>query len=114
MDPTKELIADPDELGDELNLQDPYSKITNFILYLHSCEFGSPPLYAELNYACRTMDLELLEMLGPFARALHEITDEAEFNKRDGDKIKTGEKFMDEVGGVEYNMAGIFQLWHGC
>ena len=34
-----------------LGLVCPYSNVTCLILYLYSMEFGSPPLYAELNRA---------------------------------------------------------------
>jgi len=40
------------------------------LLYLYSIE---PPFYAKLNMACRSMDKEKLEMLGPYARALYEL-----------------------------------------
>lgn len=53
------LIIDQDEAkkDSDLNLANPYSKITGFILQLLSMEFGSPPLYAELNRASRMMNL---------------------------------------------------------
>lgn len=75
---------------DELGLCNPYSKITCFILYLYSCEFGTPPLYAELNRVARDMDLDYLDTLGPYARALSEITLQAEQARNEDDKIKTG------------------------
>ena len=37
-------------------------------------EFGSPPLYSELNNAVRNMDLDKIEWFGPYARALFIIT----------------------------------------
>lgn len=36
---------------DELCLTNPYSRITCFLIYLYSLEFGSPTLYAELSRA---------------------------------------------------------------
>lgn len=50
-EPNKPLEADASDM--ELGLHNPYSKITAIILQLYSMEFGSPPLYAELNKACR-------------------------------------------------------------
>lgn len=41
---------------EDLCLRNPYSKITCFILYLYSMEFGQVPLYAELNRASQLMD----------------------------------------------------------
>ena len=54
----------------ENSLNDPYSKVTIFITQLFSMEFGSPPLYSELNRICRTKDTKYLRELGPFAKAL--------------------------------------------
>lgn len=62
----------------ELGLENPYGIITCFVLYLYSMEFGSPPLYSELNRVSRDMDLKELETLGPFAQALNRITLSAE------------------------------------
>ena len=46
-------------------------------------EFGSPPIYSELNRVAREMDLTQLETLGPFAWALYWITSVAEeFRKK--------------------------------
>lgn len=108
-EPEEEIFGDPDEEDNELNLCDPYSKISCLILYMYSCEFGAPPLYSELNRVCRTMDLEHLRTLGPFAQCLHEIADNAEFYRKEGDKMPTGE----DIGGTEQNMAGLFMLWRG-
>ena len=41
----------------ELDVVNPYSKVTCLCLYLYSMELGSPPLYAELNRVARDMDL---------------------------------------------------------
>ena len=42
----------------EIGLYNPYSKITCIILYIYSMEFGTPPLYTELNRVAREMDLK--------------------------------------------------------
>lgn len=60
-----------DSYDDDLGLWNPYSRITCFVLYLYSMEFGNPPLYAELNRVCRQMDRTQLHTLGPFAYALY-------------------------------------------
>lgn len=65
----------------EISLLNPYSKITCFILYLYSMEFGDPPLYAEANRVARDMDMAYLESLGPFLRALSACTNYAEINR---------------------------------
>lgn len=98
---------------DELDLTNPYSTITCFILYMYSLEFGSPPLYAELNRVVRTMDLTQIENLGPLARALNVITGCAENKKSVDDKILTGEQIFNKKKGVFKNMAGVFFLWRG-
>lgn len=62
------------------SLSDSTDNVTSMILWLYSIE---PAFYAELNQACCTMDLELLEYFGPFARALHTILQNAEKNRAD-------------------------------
>ena len=83
------MIVD-DDSACENNLWNPYSKITCLILYLYSLEFqagGSahaPPLYVEVNRVCRTMDATWIEELGPFVRALGQVTTgHGEFHKED-------------------------------
>ena len=102
----------------ELDLWNPYSKITCFIVYLYSLEYGNPPLYAEANRAARDMDLTLVKELGPFLKALSEITFRAEQNKKPQDKYKlTGlDVFQNPSnnGAVEYNIAGSFLEFRGC
>ena len=83
----------------ELNLADPYSKVTCFVLYLYSLEFGTPPLYAELNRVCRQMDTTQLRNLGPIAKVLAVITNSAE-RDREGDKIENGKSIKNFKGGV--------------
>ena len=42
-----------------------------------------PPLYGDLNKACRNMDHQKLETLGPYARVLYEVL----FNGKVQDEI---------------------------
>lgn len=93
----------------EIGLLNPYSKVTCFLLYLYSMEFGSPPLYVELNRVTRDMDMSQLENLGPLLKAMTPITGGAEKERHNDDKIKTGEHW----GGVKFNMAGGFLLFRG-
>lgn len=93
----------------DLGLWNPYSKITCFILYLYSMEFGSPPLFADLNRVARDHDTSQLENLGPFAKCLSLITGGAERRRNPEDRIRTGS----EIGGVKWNFAGCFFLWRG-
>ena len=76
---------DDDDFNDELNLKNPYSHITCFIMYLYSLEIGAPTLYSEINRVARSMDFSHLETLGPIQRALSKITKWAEFYKVDKD-----------------------------
>ena len=94
----------------ELNLENPYSKVTCLILYLNSMELGDPPLYAEVNRVARDLDLDYLETLGPFLRGLSEITRWAESNKKGEDGIEPGFKSQ---GGHSYNIGSSFILWRG-
>lgn len=80
------------DYNDELNLYNPYSAISCFIVYLYSMEFGDPPFYAELNTAVRKMDMTKLEMFGPFLQSLFDITYCAENNRDPDDQIQTGLK----------------------
>ena len=61
MDSTKTemTLSETDEalnLKDDLDLGNPYSKITCLVLYLYSMELGQPPLYAELTRVSRDLD----------------------------------------------------------
>ena len=106
--------SDNEDYDAELCLINPYSRVTCFILYLYSLEFGDPPLYTEINQVGRTMDSSLLETLGPFASALAKITYCAESGREDYDRIKTGETiYEDKNNGVDFNIAGAFLLWRG-
>ena len=50
-------------------------------------EIGSPPLYADANRVVRDMDKTHIKELGPYLRALSLITNKAEKNKANDDKI---------------------------
>lgn len=41
----------------EIGLYNPYSQVTCFILYLYTMEFGTPPLYHDLNRVTREMKI---------------------------------------------------------
>lgn len=73
-------------------------------------EFGSPPLYAELNRVCRDMDLRYLSELGPYAMALFKVCEGAENRKNEEEKIATGMSFSK----ISYNLSGCFLLWRGA
>ena len=64
--------------------------MTCLLVYLYSMELGSPPLYSEINRVERDMDLSYLQELGPFIKALSQITQYAEGNKGKNDKIAPG------------------------
>jgi len=70
-------LAEIDDPDDPLKgkLDDLEDKSTCLLLYIYSCE---PPLYMDLHTASRRMDKRFLESLGPFARALIKIFDNAE------------------------------------
>lgn len=74
------MIADNNDpfANKDLNLHNPHGKMTCLILNLYTMELGMPPLYAEVNRVCRNMDLTQLTNLGPFIRALNQVTDDAE------------------------------------
>ena len=59
------------------NLNDPSVCL---IMYLYSCE---PPLYMDLHLACRRKDNRYLESLGPMARAIMKIFENAETKRID-------------------------------
>lgn len=96
---------------DELNLANPYSRIVCFVLYLYSLEFGTPPLYAELNRVTREMDTSQLKTLGPIALVLWIITSYAEESRAPGDKIESG---RDIYSRVSYNLAGLALFFRGA
>ena len=53
-------------------------------------EFGLPALYEDLAIEQQDFTKSLLETLGPFHRALNEITEYGEKNREVDDKIETG------------------------
>lgn len=103
----------PDE-DPEIGLHNPYSKVSCFVLYIYSMEFGDPPLYAEANNAARDMRYELIPYLGPYIKVLGEISARAEAGRDDDDKIKTGKYLEQQEGGVANNIGEIFLLWRGA
>lgn len=96
--------------NDDIDLGNPYSKISCLILYLYSMELGSPPLYYEINRVCRQLDLRYLKTLGPYILALSIVTSIAEQNRDIDDKIRTGEIISRSS---QFNLAGLFILYRG-
>ena len=76
----------------------------NLVLYFHSIE---PSFYAGLNRACRNVDIQYLEMLGPFACALFWILSNAEAER--DDRLKFGEQLRKD-GPLAY-FSGSFLLF---
>ena len=58
----------------------PNSKIVQTLLWIYTIE---PPIYADLNSACREMNLDLLDDLGPYAIALFYILQGTESYRSD-------------------------------
>ena len=79
-----------EEINDDLNIGNPYGRMSCLILYLYSMELGSPPLYYEINRVCRTMDKTHLQTLGPYILSLGLVTGVSESNRDKDDKIPTG------------------------
>ena len=65
---------------EENGLYNPEGRAVMLILWLYSIE---PPFYSYLNKAMRKLDTTYLQLLGPFAKALHVIIVEAEKNRKD-------------------------------
>lgn len=100
---------------DELCIQNPYSKIACFTLMLYSMEFGSPPLYAEVNRVCRDMDMTYHKMLGPYIRVLYSITTIVETNREDSDKIKAGQDIQNiKDNKRDQHIGGVFLIFRGA
>ena len=74
-----------DEIKEDRDLSNPYGAITCMVLYLYSMEFGSPPLYYEINRVCRARDKSKLQTLGPYIKALGIVTACSEKNRHIGD-----------------------------
>lgn len=64
----------------EEGLYDPNNPATMLILWFFSIE---PSFYDELNHACISMNMALLDQLGPFAKAISCILTWTEFNRDD-------------------------------
>jgi len=58
------VLKSDDDFESDYNLYNPSSKATFLTLFLYSVE---PPFYFHLNQACRSLDVSLVTMLGPFA-----------------------------------------------
>ena len=77
----------PELQSHDLNVNNPYGKITCFVLYLYSMELSQPALYYDVNRVCRTMDMRYLKTLGPFIRVLGAVTYVSEMGRDEDDKI---------------------------
>ena len=97
-----ELNSDSD-----LSLNNPYSAVSCWVLYLYSMELGSPPLYLELNRTSRNLDRRFLSQLGPFALALLCVCVWGDYHKKEEDRI-----LPDQFLGGGY-LTGCFILWRG-
>lgn len=78
---------------DEYDIALSYGKVTCLVLYLYSMQIGDPPLYAEINKACRNLDTKYLDSLGPFIRVLEKVMLWSERNRIDtpqtGELVRT-------------------------
>lgn len=74
----------------ELGINNPYSKIACLIIYLYSIDFGTQPIYAEVNRAIKDMEVAYVMELGPYLKALSAICDKAELNKSQTERIPIG------------------------
>jgi len=53
-----------------------------------------PPFYADLDIACRNMDLSKLKTIGPFAMAIWSVLDGGRFSdQKRRDSIEKGSQF---------------------
>lgn len=77
-------------------------------------EFGSPPLYKQMNQVARDMDMSQIFNLGPINQAISLIANGGEEKRNADDKVKTGKQIQSEIGGVEWNFAGSFLLFRGA
>lgn len=98
----------PDE---DLDITNPYGKMTCLILYIYSLELGSPPLYSIINKIIRDSDLKNLTMLGPYIKSLGVVTFYAERKRYQSDQIKSG-YFLNKW--EPYNFLGIFLVFRGA
>ena len=88
--PSTNDMSKTDKIFHDLNVNNPYGKISCLVLYLYSLELGSPPLYHEINRVCRTMDKRHMQSLGPYIKVLGTVTYSAEMSRDTEDKIMTG------------------------
>lgn len=106
--PTKD---DKTNVDPDLDLTNPYGKISCLVLYLYSMEIGSPPLYSEINRISRDKEMVYLKMLGPFVKALGIVTASSERKRNKDDIIPTGQsKYPD----LHHNFSGLFMLFRGA
>lgn len=102
----------------DTNLANPYAKIVNLLTFLFSIEFGSPPLYAEVNRVCMTNNILDLHDLGPFICAFQVIIKSTEIQKGVGDKIECGyAKYNRQINfsnELYLNMVSSFLLFKGA
>ena len=109
---TSTPFNDEEDDGD-LGLSNPYSRISCFVLYLYTLEYGEPSLAQDLSRVARTKDDTMIRSLGPYAQALRKITSEAEAHRDADDKIESGTIIQQKLNGVDWNIAGAFFLWKG-
>lgn len=91
-------------------MMNPQSKVTNFLLYLYTMEFGVPPLYSVMNKAMREKDESYIDTLGPFMYVLSLMTAYGNYFKSNSNKIISGKT----IGGYESNMAWSLILFRGA
>jgi len=71
-------------------LLDPENKFVKLMFYMYSME---PPLYADLNRACRSMDETKLHSLGPYARVIfHMLNWGSVLDSKRPDPLKMGKE----------------------
>jgi hypothetical protein len=61
-------------------LKNPNSKATCIMMYIYSME---TPFSLELNYSWKSKDSSKIKTFGPYERAIYEIFNGAEYNRRD-------------------------------
>lgn len=89
--------------------KDPSNPQTQLILRLYSME---PPFYSYLNNACREMDMQKIETLGPFAKAIFKVLGCGKYSdERREDAIEQGVQFtFHKIG----SMCRSFLLFRGA
>lgn len=103
----KELFLTEEADAPCMRLHDPTNRTACMVLWLLSLE---PGFYAELNLACSDLVEDLLDYFGPFARAVHLLTERGEAHRPDpvirGSEVEFNEK---ELG----TFRGSFVLFRG-